>query len=301
MLRISTPTLFQRGINSMLEQQAKLSYTQEQIASGKKILSPADDPAASAQLLELGRAIATVNQYQENAGRAQSRLEVEEVAISSVAGALQRVRELAVQGGAGTFTPAQRASMAVEVREMQAHILSQANTKDSNGEYIFSGFQGRVQPFTELGGVYTYHGDMGRRELQISADRTLADRDSGFAVFMDVPTSAGGAQNMFAMMEQIAVDLEAGTAPTAPLADVDEAIAHLAQVLASIGGRLKSIDEQTEVNADFITTMEISRANIGELDYAEAITRFSQQQVALEAAQKSFAQIQGMSLFNFIN
>jgi len=72
-------------------------------------------------------------------------------------------------------------------------------------------------------------------------------------------------------------------------------------VLASIGGRLKSIDEQTEVNADFITTMEISRANIGELDYAEAITRFSQQQVALEAAQKSFAQIQGMSLFNFIN
>ncbi len=302
MLRISTQTLFNRGLNGMLKQQADMGYTQEQIASGKKVLSPSDDPVGSVRILELNRSIETVKQYQKNAERAQSRLEVEEVALRSSADALQKVRELALQGSSDTYSPEQRKLLAIEIREMQSHILSQANAKDGNGDYLFSGFKGREKPFTLGGGAYSYHGDMGRRELKISSDRTLVDRDNGFDVFMSVPTAAAGAeQNIFATIEQIAADLEIPTSPASRLDDLDRAFEHITQMLASVGGRLNSIDTQNVVNEDFITTMEINRSTIEDLDYAEAITRFNRQQIALEAAQKSFAQIQGLSLFNYIN
>jgi flagellar hook-associated protein 3 FlgL len=189
--------------------------------------------------------------------------------------------------------------MAVDIREMLSHILSQANSQDGNGEYLFSGFKGRVQPFVG-GPPFAYNGDMGQRELQISATRRLADRDNGFDVFMNVPTGAGS-QNLFDTIEQIAADLDADISPAPRLADLDRAFAHMNQVIASIGGRLKSIETQTTVNDDFIMSLEISRASVEDIDYAETITLFSRQQIALEAAQKSFAQIQGLSLFNFVN
>jgi flagellar hook-associated protein 3 FlgL len=208
--------------------------------------------------------------------------------------------ELTVQGNNETYSAEQRSAMAIEVREIQGQILSIANTQDSNGEYLFAGYQGRVKPFSEAGGVYSYNGDMGQREIQVSASRAVADGDNGFDVFMDVPTAVGGSRNMFDTVEQIAVALEADTRPGALLDDLHTIIQHVGSVRAAAGGRLNTVERQKDVNDDFILTMEISRSDVEDLDYAEAVTRFNKQQVALEAAQKSFVEIQGLSLFNFI-
>ena len=136
--------------------------------------------------------------------------------------------------------------------------------------------------------------------MRISSNRTLQDGDNGFDVFMDVATDAGGPRSIFDTLEQIAVALDANTSPGALLSDVDVALAHFGSAQALIGGRLNTIDEQTGANDDSLLTLEISRSKVEDLDYAEAITRFSQQQIALEAAQKSFAQIQSMSLFDYL-
>lgn len=300
MTRISTETMYQRGVDAMLSQQAKVGQTQEQISTGKRILSPSDDPSGSIRVLDLNRAIDTATQYNENAGRAQNRLELEDITLGGVSNLLPRLVELTVQGSSGTYSAEQRNSMAIEVRELLGQLHSLANTQDSNGEYLFSGYQGRVKPFTEAGGVYTYNGDMGQREAQVSADRSVADSDNGFNVFMDVPTAAGGVRNMFETLELIASTLEANASPGAYLDDIQAITQHVGGVRASAGGRLNTIDRQAEVNSDYILTMEISRSEVEDLDYAEAITRFNKQQVALEAAQKSFAQIQGLTLFDYI-
>lgn len=298
--RISTEFLFQRSLSSMLTQQARLGDTQQQIALGKKLLSPSDDPPGSAQLLNYDRAIKTATQYQDNANTARNRLESEEIALTALSDILPRLRELSIQGGSDTYSAAQRQLLAVEVRILQQHFLDLANTRDANGEYLFAGFQGNTQPFTEAGGVYSYHGDMGQRSIRVSEHKTIADGDNGFRLFMDVPTAAGPPRNAFETIEQIAQALEAGTSPVGFIEDLSLVGDRVHDTLASVGARLAMLDEQINVNDDLILSMEKNRSSIVDLDYAEAISRFQRQTTALEAAQKTFAELQGMSLFNFL-
>ncbi|MET0054071.1 MAG: flagellar hook-associated protein 3, partial [Candidatus Thiodiazotropha sp. 6PLUC10] len=101
--RVSTSTLFDRGISSMLERQSALSRAQLQISSGKRILTPRDDPPAAAQALNLRTAITQVEQYQSNSDRARARLDLQEAALSGVDEILPRIRELALQGQSDTY------------------------------------------------------------------------------------------------------------------------------------------------------------------------------------------------------
>ncbi|MEJ1298701.1 MAG: flagellar hook-associated protein FlgL [Candidatus Sedimenticola sp. (ex Thyasira tokunagai)] len=300
MLRISTGQMYQQGLDGILKNQAKMSRTQEQISTGRRILRPSDDPAGSTQVLELNRAARTVEQYQKNADRAQNRLELVDNTLSGITTMLQRVNELALQGSSGTYNAAQRDMIAVEVRGMLSSVLDLANTTDSAGDYLFSGFQGKVKPFAAGAGTYTFSGDTGLREIRISADRTVADSESGFHTFMDVPTAAGGVRDLFSTIDQIATALEADTSPDTLVADISSAIARIGEVHASVGSKQRSIDEQRDINEGFILTLETNRSKLEDVDIAEAITNFNKEKVALEAAQASFAQMQGLLLFNFI-
>ncbi|MCG8122354.1 MAG: flagellar hook-associated protein 3, partial [Candidatus Thiodiazotropha taylori] len=94
MERVSTSTLFSRGIDSMLERQSALSRAQLQISSGKRILTPRDDPPGAAQALNLKTSITQVEQYQANADRARARLDLQEASLAAVEDIMPRVLEL---------------------------------------------------------------------------------------------------------------------------------------------------------------------------------------------------------------
>jgi len=300
MFRVSTKFMFQKGLEGMLTQQAKMGESQERIALGRRIVVPSDDPSGTAQVLNFKRAIATTEQYQVNLGRVENRLELEETVLASIGDSIPRVMELTVQGSSETYSADQRTFMAVEIQEILSGIVELANTRDSSGEYLFSGFKGTTKPFTVVAGAYTYNGDEGVREVRVSTDRMVADSDNGFDAFMDVPISAGGTRNIFETLNQVALALNANTSPTAFLDDLELALSHVNKMRAGEGGRLASLDTQRAVNEDFILSMETNRSRIEDLDYAEAITQFNQEQIALEAAQKSFVQLQGLTLFDYI-
>ncbi|MES9903456.1 MAG: flagellar hook-associated protein FlgL [Sedimenticola sp.] len=300
MLRVSTGQMYQQGLDGILNVQAKMTRTQEQISTGRRILRPSDDPSGSTQALELSRAVSTVEQYQKNADRAQNRLELVDNTLEGITTLLQRVNELTLQGSSDTYSGAQRDMIAVEVRDILSSVLDLANTTDSAGDHLFSGFQGKVKPFALSAGVYAFSGDMGLREIRISADRTVADSESGFHTFMDVPTAAGGVRDLFTTIDQIATALEAGTSPGTLVDDIHSAISRMGEVHASVGSKQSSIDEQRDINEGFILTLETNRSKIEDVDIAEAITNFNKEKVALEAAQASFSQMQGLLLFNFI-
>lgn len=187
--RVSTYWIFQRPVNDMLQLQSNLNKTQEQISTGKRILSPADDPVGSARVLQLDQEIALLTQYERNITLLESRLEAEEGILASVIETTQRIRELTVQAGnAAIYTADQRRAIGVEIGQRVEELFDLMNSQDGSGEYLFSGFAGETQPFVENpGGGFSYQGDEGVRFLQISRTISLASSDSGKETFVDVP------------------------------------------------------------------------------------------------------------------
>jgi flagellar hook-associated protein 3 FlgL len=191
-MRISTNQMQQQGVNSMLEQQALLAKTQLQVSTGKRILTPADDPAAAAQVLSLIQEKEVTGQYQSNADAANWRLSLEDQTLSGVGDLLQRVRGLAVQANNASLNNENRVSIAQEVRQRLDELLGLANVKDANNEYLFSGYQGGTRPFSQnAAGGFTYSGDEGQRYLQIGPTRQVAVGDSGTEVFRAIRNGNG--------------------------------------------------------------------------------------------------------------
>jgi len=403
-MRVSTAYFTQRGLTSILEQQARLADIQEQISSGKRILRPSDDPTGAAQILRLDQALSVTDQYQRNAGNALNRLTLEESTLDSVQDSLIRIREIAIQGTNSTIGNDDRKALAQEVRERLNEIVSLANTKDANQEYLFSGYKVTTKPFTEAAdGTFVYSGDQGQRALQISSGRQMMDSDSGNDVFVNVkngngtfqtnanvlnggtgvfdigqvvdPTayvsdtytitiggtsgnltygvtgaasgvvvasgtafSDGGTiqfnglqtgitgtpnvgdtftispsstQDMFTSVQNLVKALETTTSSPAgqsdilnlinpALSEIDLAFENITRVRTSVGARLKTIDDQINVNEGFKIELASTLSKVRDLDIAEAAVELQSRLIALEAAQTTYTRIQGLSLFDHI-
>ncbi|HCA63819.1 MAG TPA: flagellar hook-associated protein 3, partial [Pseudomonas sp.] len=186
-MRISTLQAFNNGVAGLQRNYANATRTQEQISTGNRILTPADDPVASVRLLQLDQQQNVLSQYNANLTAAKNSLTQEEVTLNSVNTVLQRVRELAVQAGNGGLSAEDRKSIAAELREREDELLSLMNTRNARGEYLFSGFQGKTQPFVRAAdGSYSYQGDEGQRKLQIASSLNIPISDSGKSIFENV-------------------------------------------------------------------------------------------------------------------
>ncbi len=190
-MRISTLQAFNNGVAGLQRNYANATRTQEQISTGNRILTPADDPVASVRLLQLDQQQNVLSQYNANLTAADSSLVQEESTLNSVNTVLLRVRELALRAGNGSLDAEDRKSIAAELREREDELLSLMNTRNARGEYLFSGFQGKTQPFVRAAdGSYSYQGDEGQRKLQIASSLNIPISDSGKSIFENV-TNAG--------------------------------------------------------------------------------------------------------------
>jgi len=311
-MRVSTSQVFRNGVESMQRGQQDLSRTQLQLGSGKRILSPADDPSGAVKSLQLASAANKVEQYERNSLSLQQRLRSSETVVSSVVDGLQRVRELVLQGNNGSQTNETRAMIAGEIRQWLDELFQLANTRDANGEYLFAGVNSLTKPFIRADdGDVVYQGDTGQREIQISAVRTVPLGDSGQQVFLDIPNAEGAPQSLFDTYTRIAVALETPVSDAATradlnasmdraLVDLDGALGHLLEIRTGLGSRMKTVETQSRINEDQLLQVRTALSEIQDLDYAEAISRFNLQQTALQAAQQTFVQVQRLSLFNFL-
>jgi len=300
-MRVSTSMMQQVAVSGILKRQADLSHTQQQLASGRRILTPSQDPAGSTQILRFEQELGITAQHQRNADRALSRLEMEEGILSGVGNALQRVREQAVQGLNDSNSPSDRTAIAAEVRQRLDEVLNLANTKDGSGEYLFAGFKGDTKPFVSSGlGTYVYQGDQGQREIQISPTRKVPSSDSGDALFMKVPYSGGGQQDIFKTISDFATALESNSPDGNVLTDLDAAIGSMLDARAIIGSRINTIDAQRGINEQYSVQLNAELSKIQDLDYAEAVGRMNIELTGLQASQASFERIQNLSLFNYM-
>ncbi len=194
-MRISTPQIFQSGLAAMQSAQAKLNHTSLQMSTGRRILTPSDDPGGAALTVQLDSAIKATAQYQRNADHAQPRLEQEEAQVDAMQTAIQRVRELVVSGSNDTYNQSNRNIIASEIRQIRADLFGIANTQDANGEYLFAGTSSQTAPFVMADdGRVSYIGAEGAgavRELALTSTQRIAIGDTGAHALMNIPEQSG--------------------------------------------------------------------------------------------------------------
>jgi len=301
-MRVSTSQVFRNGVESIQRSQQEVSRTQLQLGSGKRILSPSDDPSGAVKSLQLTNAVGKLEQYERNALAVTQRLRSTETVLTSVVDGMQRVRELVVQGNNGSQTSETRTMIASEIAQVREELLQLANSQDANGEYLFAGLRSSEKPFvanTETGAVI-FEGNGEPRSVQISAVRFVPVGDSGATVFGDV-----GDGSLFELYAEIVSFLENGSESFhedmgQALGDLDLALGRLLETRTSLGARMNTVETQSRINEDQLLQVKTALSEIQDLDYAEAIGRFNLQQTALQAAQQTFVQVQRLSLFNFL-
>jgi flagellar hook-associated protein 3 FlgL len=300
-MRISTYQLHKQGIDSLLTNQVRVSRTQLELASGKKLITPSDDPAGAEQVLNLKEVLATLEQYGKNAEAARSRLGLEDTMLAQTTEVLQRVRELAVAGLNDTAGDAGRDGIALEVRQRLSDLLAYANSKDQNGDYLFSGYyKGAAEPIVDSGGGnYVYNGDQGQRLVQISATRQIADGDHGDDVFMRIQTGSG-VQSLFDIVNDLATALEANSPSQASLNDLDAALDNIVTVRARVGARLNAIEDELSAHEALSLNLQETLSGVEDLDYAEAVARLNRELTGLQAAQQTYVKVQQLSLFDYL-
>lgn len=196
-MRISTSMLYDAGVSAMNKQSVSLLHIQQQIASGRRILKPSDDPVAAARALEVTQSKNILSQYSTNQDNANATLSIEETQLSSLNELLTRVRELAIQASGPSVTATGRQGIAVELRARYDELMGIANSADGQGVFLFAGFMGATKPFggsvdhLNAGNEIIYSGDDGQRELQVSASRMLGVSDAGSDVFMRIANGNG--------------------------------------------------------------------------------------------------------------
>ncbi|MBT9540519.1 flagellar hook-associated protein FlgL [Thiobacillus sp.] len=299
-MRISTQQMFEIGSTRLVDLQSRLQKTQEQIASGRRILSPSDDPIAATRVLDVTQSQTVNKQYGVNRQYATNNLSQVEVTLGGVTELMQTIKETITTARNVKLGDSERAFMASELDGRLQQLLGLANTRDSAGNYVFSGFQSHTQPFVQTATGANYQGDLGQQKIQVDATRQMAVSTPGSIVFQS------GGQDIFATLTDLVTLLN--TPGTAGLtvgldsadADMDIALDRVLTVRASVGANLQELEALDNVGSDRDLQYKQLLSELQDLDYTQAITQLTQQQVALEATQKTFAKTSSLSLFNFM-
>ncbi|MDR5866460.1 flagellar hook-associated protein FlgL [Halomonas koreensis] len=410
-MRISTVTMFEQSVGSLNQQQSDFLKVSQQIASGRRVVNPSDDPQAASRAVGVDQAKAVTQQYADSRVSARNSLSQSESVLNSVNDALVRAKSLMVQASSDTLSDVDRESVASELQGVYESLIGQANATDGNGRYLFGGYQDSSAPFVkDVNGDIEYAGDSRVREQRIDASRLMPVSDTGEAIFMRVPSSAGyvaeaGEGNTgtgtyeevrITDRQQMADDLQAGNSfkvtfddppntyqveeldadgntvattsgnypadnpiamggmelklsgepdkddtftvqsadqantnifatlekaidvlgqPTdtdakqaaqrntlkSVMRELDNGLDNVLTVRASMGARLNELDVVDSVGGNRTLNYEQTLSDLVDLDYSEAISEYSLRQVGMQAAQKTFANMQGMSLFKFLN
>src|SRR5665213_3089845 len=179
-MRISTSMINQTAVNGILQDESALSNTQSQLASGKSINTPADNPVAAVQLLQLNNTSSQYGQYISNGQSANTNLRLEEQALSSSTTTLQSIRDLVVQANTGSNNTADLHNIATQISALESQLQGNANTQNAQGEFLFAGFSSGTQPFVRgSSGAMSYVGDSGARSVPLDGGTSVCTGDPG--------------------------------------------------------------------------------------------------------------------------
>ena len=293
-MRISTAQYYKTNADQLQARQNKVAEVQAKLGSGKQLLHPSENPSKADLIsrLESGKERQAV--YSKNVDAAQTRLTAEEAVLTSMTQIMQRITELTVQGGNDTLAAEDRAVIGAEVRALRDELLNLANTQDINGNYIFSGNKVQAPAFLEnSSGVVTYNGDYGRLQINVSDVRRLSINTIGPELFSTAD---------FAALDDLVTKLNGdnGSGIRGSISEVEAISNKLTVSYGTMASRVAAIESQRTIIEDTELRIDELLLREDDLDYATAVTELTQESVALQALQASFAKLSQLTLFNFI-
>src|SRR5687767_10008191 len=161
-MRVTTRSLVDNVVRQLQQQAQTLDKLQTQVASGKRISRPSDDPVGMWRSLKLRRDHDGNTQHMRNMDDARNWLVSEDQVLAGTGAALARLREYAVQGADDAYSSADRAAIGREVSQLKQHLLSLFNGTKFVGQSLFSGRQTGTEPFSvDADGNVLYAGETG--------------------------------------------------------------------------------------------------------------------------------------------
>ncbi len=189
-MRVSTSLINHNNTNSILKKQTELFYTSQQLGTGKRVLTPSDDPVSSTLAFNAKNKLANMAQYGKNIDYAEKSLRTSETTLETIHNRLQRVRQLMIQANNDTIGDDGRKTVGLEIREITDQLEKLVNTKDEQGNYIFSGSKVDTPPFQrQADGSYEYQGDSKERSVQISDSVRSPLNMTGKEIFEDIESA----------------------------------------------------------------------------------------------------------------
>ena len=194
MHRISSQMNNNNTQSNLRLQEMRLNKANNQIGSQRKIQQLRDDPLAAGHLVRYQSYLNRVNTFEKNALTLSDEFSVREGYMTDSLEIMQRIRELAVTGANGVYTPDDMKNMATEVDELLKALVQNANAVSADGKSIFAGTNTTATAFdVEMGNVegsgipliqnVRYNGNIDVNSVEIDENKYLINDNAGNKTF----------------------------------------------------------------------------------------------------------------------
>jgi flagellar hook-associated protein 3 FlgL len=285
-------------LQDLYQAQSQEQTALEQLASGKLINMPSDNPAGAAELVQNQALQDQTDQYLQNTSAVEGQLQTADSTLSSVVDSLNQAISLGTQGANGTNSPEDLQAIAQQVQGIQDQMVQLANTS-YQGNYIFAGTDTNTVPFTldssAPDGV-TYNGNTDINTVQIAQGNSVQTNLPGSQVFQ------GSGGDVFGALQQLITALQSGNSTNIGTAttQLGTALNYLSQQRVFYG----NVVDQLNSNQTFLQQEQVSlesEANsVDGANLAQASTNLSQAQTTQSAALAALAKVIPQNLLQYL-
>jgi flagellar hook-associated protein 3 FlgL len=267
-----------------------------QLASGRRVNSPSDDPAAAAILVQNHAQSSTDDQYLRSATSLQSELQTADSTLSSIVTTLDRATSLGVQGSTGTLSDTDRNALVGELQGIQSQLVSLANLS-YQGQYLFAGTATTMQPYkadaTVPSGV-RYDGNGNTNEIAVGNGYNLQVNLPGSQLF------SGSGTDMFQSIQDLISTLQSNSGVDTATAAVRASFDHITAQRVFYGNAMNQLSsQQTYLNNDKLQ-LSTQEDAVGGADMASTTTSLLNAQNAQTAALAAAGRITQTNLFDYL-
>ena len=303
-MRVSSNGMFDSNINRLNELQAKLEKISQQVSSGRKLTSPSDDPSASGRVLDITQAQAINQQYTNTRLYAKNSLSSVDGTLSNLTASLQSIHENVLAASNYALSSNDRLAYANVLQGERDNLLSLVNSTDSSGRYLLSGTKTNAPAFAKDSSgnlIYQYQGDIQQSLVQVDSGRTMATSVTADSLF---GSSGEFFNKLDAAIQQLNDPQSSADTVATSMKGLNEAFSTTLQNMinaqSSVGIRLQQLDEMDKSGESRDLQYSDALSSLQDLDYNKALSDLTRQQTILQAAQKTFAQLGNLSVFNYI-
>ncbi|KQQ91611.1 flagellar hook-associated protein FlgL [Massilia sp. Leaf139] len=301
-MRIATAQ-YQSNMNQSLQlNQERLSKLTQQMASGKRIGLPSDDPVDSVRLSRLQREEAALTQYRDNIAATKIRLSKNEGYLGGMINDITAGRDQIVWALDGGNTPADLKAMVSPLQALRDSLLFSANSVDQEGRYVFSGTNTGTAPMAynasaAPGARYSYSGNTNEQRVVVGNGLTQVANDN--------------IKGMEQLLNRLDATIAALASPTldvnnpatrsvleANLTGFDGALDLVSGKIAVLGGKQNILDTLDANHGNVSLSNQMAITDIGQLDMGVAATELNGYSTALQATYKAYSRIGTLSLFS---